>query len=193
MIFARCGRLLRNTESGQVQTAFGLYAMCFLIIIGMAQFQLAACRASADYLEDALAASDLASALIDVREYGMTHKLVIPDPEEAYRTYREALQTNLQLREDGSSQFVGLISGPVEVVRYEIYNVDEEAGTVSVASLQGGGFVRRTGRLGEVKTPGSQLVRSTGVYSEVTYPLKGMFGMTITARKGKLAEVRRNR
>ncbi len=193
MNFAKFVRALRNTESGQVHIVFGFYAMCFLILVGMAQFQLAAFRASSDYLEDALAAGDLASALIDVREYGMTHKLVIPDPEEAYATYRKALQTNLQLRENGTSEMTGMISGPVTVVRYEIYNVDEEKGTVAVDSLQGSGFVHRTGLLGQVKTPNGQTVRSTGVYSEVTYPLEGMFGMTITARKGKLAEVRKDK
>ncbi len=193
MNFAKFARPLRNTEAGQVQTVFGLFAMLFLMVIGMAEFQLAACRASSDYLEDALAASDLASALIDVREYGTTHKLVIPDPEQAYETYRKALQTNLRLREDGTSELTGMISGPVSVVRYEIYNVDEETGSVTVDSLQGSGFVRTTGRLGAVKTPGGQTVQSTGVYSEVTYPLEGLFGMTVTARKGKLAEVRKDR
>ncbi len=193
MSLARCARPLRNIESGQIHTVYGLFAMLFLMILGMTQFQLAACRASSDYLEDALAAGDLAAALIDVREYGSSHKLVIPDPEVAYETYLQALQTNLQLREDGTSAMEGLVSGPVRVLRYEVYNVDEETGEVEIYSLREGGFVRSTGRLGSVEAPNGQKVGSTGIYSEITYPLEGIFGMEIPAHKGKLAEVRRTR
>ncbi len=181
----------QNIESGQIHTVYGLFALIFLILLGMTRFQLAVCRASADYLEDALAAGNLASELIDVREYGMTHRLVIPDPDAAYQTYLQALQVGLRLREDGTSEFTGLISGPVKVVAYEIYNVDEERNLVEIYSLRGESFVHRTGRLGSVAAPNGQKVTATGVYSEVTYPVEGIFGLQVTARKGKLAEVKR--
>ena len=43
--------------------------------------------------------------------------------------------------------------------------------------------------LGEVRTPGGQTIENTGVYSEITYPVEGFLGITVTAEKSKLVDV----
>ncbi len=66
----------------------------FLAILRM---QLAGCfvqRICHD-MEDALALSNLASAVIDIEEYGITQKVLITDPEQAYERYCHALRENL--------------------------------------------------------------------------------------------------
>lgn len=45
------------------------------------------------------------------------------------------------------------------------------------------------GTLGEVRTPGGQTIENTGVYSEITYPVEGFLGITVTAEKSKLVDV----
>lgn len=54
-----------KAESGQVSWVLGLFLILFLAILLYMQLQLAMYKASARYLEDALALSNLASAVID--------------------------------------------------------------------------------------------------------------------------------
>ena len=53
-----------KAESGQVSWVLGLFLILFLAILLYMQLQLAMYKASARYLEDALALSNLASAVI---------------------------------------------------------------------------------------------------------------------------------
>ena len=81
-----------KAESGQVSWVLGLFLILFLAILLYMQLQLAMYKASARYLEDALALSNLASAVIDIREYGSTHKVHITDQEQAYAGYCSAVR-----------------------------------------------------------------------------------------------------
>ena len=71
---------------------------------------------------------------------------------------------------------------------YIIYNV---TGTkVQVWERNGDGRILEwEGTLGEVRTPGGQTIENTGVYSEITYPVEGFLGITVTAEKSKLVDV----
>ena len=166
-----------KAESGQVSWVLGLFLILFLAILLYMQLQLAMYKASARYLEDALALSNLASAVIDIREYGSTHKVHITDQEQAYAGYCSAVRENLGLNENYEAVSHKLISGKVEIRNYIIYNV---TGTkVQVWERNGG----------EVRTPGGQTIENTGVYSEITYPVEGFLGITVTAEKSKLVDV----
>lgn len=112
-----------KAESGQVSWVLGLFLILFLAILLYMQLQLAMYKASARYLEDALALSNLASAVIDIREYGSTHKVHITDQEQAYAGYCSAVRENLGLNENYEAVSHKLISGKVEIRNYIIYNV----------------------------------------------------------------------
>ena len=112
-----------KAESGQVSWVLGLFLILFLAILLYMQLQLAMYKASARYLEDALALSNLASAVIDIREYGSTHKVHITDQEQAYAGYCSAVCENLGLNENYEAVGHKLISGKVEIRNYIIYNV----------------------------------------------------------------------
>ena len=177
-----------KAESGQVSWVLGLFLILFLAILLYMQLQLAMYKASARYLEDALALSNLASAVIDIREYGSTHKVHITDQEQAYAGYCSAVRENLGLNENYEAVGHKLISGKVEIRNYIIYNV---TGTkVQVWERNGDGRILEwEGTLGEVRTPGGQTIENTGVYSEITYPVEGFLGITVTAEKSKLVDV----
>lgn len=177
-----------KAESGQVSWVLGLFLILFLTILLCMQLQLALYRASARYLEDALALSNLASAVIDIREYGSTHKVLITDQEQAYARYCSAVCENLGLDEKYEAVGHKLISGRVEIQNYIIYNV---TGTkVQVWERSGDGQTREwQGELGEVRTPQGQVIEATGVYSQITYPVEGMLGITVTAEKSNLVDV----
>lgn len=177
-----------NAEQGQTSWVLGLFLVLFLTILLCMQLQLALYRASALYLEDALALSNLASAVIDIQEYGRTHRVLITDPEQAYGRYCSAVRENLGLNDNYEAVNHKLISGHVEILNYTIYNVT--GGKVMVWEQSADGQIQEwQGNLGEVKTPKGQLIESTSVYSEITYPVEGFWGIMVTARKSKLVDV----
>ena len=175
-------------EKGQVSWVLGLFLLLFLAILLCMQLQLELYRASALYLEDALALSNLASAVIDIKEYGRTHGVRITDPEQAYERYCQAVRDNLGLDDNYEAANHKLISGRVQICNYTIYNVKGQK--VSVWERYDSGQIREwQGCLGEVRTPEGQIVEKTGVYSEISYPMEGFLGITVTARKSKLADI----
>lgn len=176
-------------DPGQVEWVTGLFFLLIMVIVMYTQLQLASWRSTAVYLEDALAASNLASALIDVEEYGKTHKVKVSGEQQAFAVFEEAVKTNLGLDEQWECQNKGLITGPVEIVNYMIYNVDE--GEVVSVRLGSSGEVleRRTGTLGSVRAPDGSLVEQTGIYSELRFKVKGFPGMEVEAHKGKLVDI----
>lgn len=177
-----------SKSEGSINWVAGLFMLLFLGILLYAQLQVELYRMSALYLEDALAASNLASAVVDIEEYGRTHCLQINDETLAFARYQTALRDNLGLDADYMANNRHLISGQVEILNYTIYNVKRQK--VRSYSIDEKGMVSESeGTLGEVYAPNGQLVESTGVYSEIRYPVTGLWGTEHIARKGKLVDV----
>lgn len=179
---------LLKTESGKVEWAAGLFSLLFLGIMLCAVLQMDMYRSSSDYLEDALALSNLASAVIDVEEYGISHQLVISDPQQAYERYREAVKGNLNLDDSWQCPAGKLISGPVRIVNYTVYSVMDN--DVTVTSFDESGYMSRWSEtLGSARAPGGIPIVSTSVYSEIAYQIDGFLGTSVEAHKGKLVDV----
>lgn len=177
-----------STERGQVEWAAGLFFLLFLGILLCALLQLDVYRNSSQYLEDALALSNLASAVVDVEEYGISHRLVITDPRQAYERYRLAVKGNLNLDDRWECQGDGVITGPVKIVNYTVYSVS--GNDVEVSCFDENGLLTQwQEQLGNAKAPNGIVIESTGVYSEISYQIQGFLGTVVEARKGKLADV----
>jgi len=162
--------------------------MLFLGILLCGILQLDVFRASAAYLEDALAASNLASAVIDVEEYGISHSILIKDPDKAYEIYLSALRGNLNLNEEWECPAKSLIDGKVSVLNYTVYNVKED--TVEIYHYDEDGQMSFfVGSMGDIQSPDGKMIESTSVYSEVTYPVRGILGVEAQARKSNLADI----
>lgn len=182
--------LLRSTESGQIGWSLGLWFMLFLGILLCVLIQLESFRASSQYMEDALAASNLAAAVIDAEEYGISHKLWIRSPYEAYDGYQKAIKANLSLNDLWECENKELISGPVQIENFTVYNVS--GSEVEVSSFgRNGAPAYWNGILGLETAPNGMKVENTGIYSEISYQIRGVLGTEFTARKGKLVDVMR--
>lgn len=183
---------LRSTERGQIGWVTGLWFLMFLWVLLCACLQMELFRASSRYMEDALAASNLAAAVIDVEEYGISHSIRIDSPEEAYLRYQWALKGNLGLNAKWECENREMISGPVSIEKFIVYNVI--GGDVEAYSYDKSGPVSCwSGSLGQETAPNGIQIEHTGVYSEISYQIKGLFGIEVTARKGKLVDVAENR
>lgn len=140
-------------------------------------------------MEDALAASNLASAVADIKEYGSTHILQITSAQDAYDIYREALRTNLGLDDNWENAKLEWISGKVEVLQYTVYNVRDQDVTIYSFSEQGDFIREEKDGLGSVRTPDGTLVESTSVYSRIGFPVEGILGITVYAEKDNTVDL----
>lgn len=194
MHFGKCGHQRQNIsmtarDSGQVEWVTGLFWILILCILLAAQLQIISWYTTGMYMEDALAASNLASALIDIQEYGKTHTVRIPDAGQAYLVYQDALRDNLQLDEQWMCENKTLISGRVEIADYIIYNVDHNI--VTANRVGPGGYVTEiwTGERGAITAPDGSPITHTGIYSEIQFPVHGFPGISVMAHKGKLVDI----
>lgn len=166
--------------------------MFLLTVLLVVQMQVKMFLVIGSWAEDALAASNLASAVIDVREYGMTQKIIIADPDEAYQVYQQALRNNLNLNTNWENANQDLIAGKVEILQYIIYNVDGRDIDIYSYEPTGQKVERILQGLGRVYAPDGCLIESSSVYSRIRFPLKGILGMELTAEKEKTVDVVRN-
>lgn len=191
MDLKNCAYPLRNisvkSDKGQIGFCVSLFFLLFLSVLLTAQLQLEQVRASDAYLQDALAASGLACALIDIREYGSTHEVRIADVQGAYGQYCRSLKANLGLDENWECANRHLISGTVQLEDFTVYNVRGDE--VEIHRISHGREEASKGCLGAVRAPNGQIIEHTGIYSEISYPLKGVLGLTVQARKGKLVDI----
>lgn len=184
-------RSINKKDEGQVEWTSGLFFMLILAILMCTEFQLMTWQSTSAYMEDALAASNLASALIDVEEYGKTHKVLIKDVQGAYEVYLEAVRNNLGLNEQWICENQNIISGPIEIVTYIIYNVDGDAVETIRLGHDGQVLERQNGIKGNVMAPDGSYVENTGVYSQISFEVKGFWNVKIRAQKGKLVDVKK--
>ena len=182
-----------NKKEGKIEIFTGLYFVIVLMILLNIQLQMRIFMTTSTYMEDALAASNLASAVIDIQEYGMTHVMKIKSPDNAFLLYREALKQNLSLDENFESEQKDLIYGQVEIMKYKIYNVEKNDITIYSYGIEGEDVQTIPNGLGSVYTPDGVLVESTSVYSQIRFPVKGILGMVIDARKDKTVDIVSNR
>lgn len=176
-----------KSEPGQVNLAVGLFLTLFLVVYLFACLQTERFRAASLYMEDALATSNLASALVDLEQYGIAHKILIAEPVRAYQIYQNALKNNLNLDDTWNGRQDGVIRGRVTIENYTVYNVD---GTrVLVYRFGPDGATVWEEVLGAAFAPNGLLIENTSVYSEISFPVEICRGVQVTARKGKLADI----
>ncbi len=175
-------------SKGSIEWVTGLFFIFFLAVLLCAELQISIYRSASMYLEDALAASNLASAVMDIEEYGTSHTARISSPTEAYERYKNAVKENLQLDDKWECANLALISGQVKIEKYIIYNVEKEVVHIFVIEPNGNVSMSK-GVLGKVKAPNGIEITNTSVYSEIAFPVKGLLGEIAQAYKGKLVDI----
>ncbi len=166
-----------------------MFFFLMVLIAALFQFKIYAYMVAGAYVEDALAASNLASALIDVEEYGRNHNVRIGDTQNAFRIYRDALYYNLALDEEGYSAREELLAGRVQLQEYIVYNVLDQEVCITVYDGEGNCLGQENARAGNVRTPDGVPVEHTTVYSRVRFQVEGLLGRSIDAEKEKSIDI----
>ena len=175
-------------RKGNLEITVSMYLIVFTVVIVAYLMQMLEFMAVSRYAEDALAMSNLASAVIDLEEYGKNLRIKIPDPNYAYTLYINALQGNMGLDGNMECSTMAAISGEVEIIDYIVYNVNEQDIEITRYG-QNPGYEVITGGLGSVSAPNGKEIQKTSVYSCITFPVKGYFGIEIQARKDKMVDI----
>lgn len=176
-------------DEGLVENLTGMIPVLAALLFMVVFVQLGVNQAAASMIEDALAASNLASAVISVEEYGISRCLAVEDPEKSFQIYRRALADNLGLDDTWVCRNSSMISGKVTVYEYSIYEV---TGTdvVWYCFPQTGGMERKEfpGGAGTVKAADGTLIQSTSVYSRIGFPVNCL-GREIYCYKEKCVDI----
>ena len=167
--------------------------LLFLILLAaiLFGFRISQYMVTAAGVEDALAASNLASAVIDLEEYGKSHTIWIPDAEAAFGTFREALCYNLGLDEYLNTSNRDFLWAPVEIKEYIIYNVRGDAVEVLIMDGEGHLLTQEAGTKGLVFTPDNVCVETTTIYSRVGFWVEGLMGQAFYGEKEKSIDITR--
>lgn len=176
-------------ERGQIDVIMGMFYLLIVFIIVLFAFRMTQYMIISAVVEDALAASNLASAVIDVEEYGKSHTISIQDPENAFLLYREALCHNLKLDEYLNTTNAEILASKVNIEEYIVYNVSGDLVEIYVIDESGQIQECGTGKTSEVFTPDHVPVESTTIYSRVTFGVKGLWNQIIPAMKEKSIDI----
>ena len=174
-------------REGTIGIGVSLFCVMFVAVIIAYMSQMYSFQSIRIDTEDALAASNLASAVIDIEEYGISHNIIIADPEAAYGIFKDALKVNMRL-DDAWNSSKDEISGPVEIVEYIIYNVRNEDVEIHYFGHSQYSQVI-TGGKGTVTAPNGKLIESTSIYSKITFPVDAIWGIQTTAVKEQLVDI----
>ncbi len=166
-----------------------MFFFLMVLIVAMFQFRIYTIMIAGAYVEDALAASNLASALIDIREYGRSHEVRIEDTQEAFGIYRDALYCNLALDDEGYSAREELLEGQLWISEYIVYNVLGDQVRIAVYDGEGNCLRQENDKVGNVRTPDGTPVEHTAVYSRVGFSVVGLLGHNIDAEKEKTVDI----
>ena len=167
----------------------GMFYVLMVLVVILFGFRITQYMLISDMVEDALAASNLASAVIDVKEFGKSHRIQIQDPENAFLLYREALCHNLQLDEYLNTTNQELLASRVTIEEYIVYNVCDALVEIYVCDESGQIKQYETGTAGQVFTPDGVCVESTTVYSRISFQVKGFFDRELPACKEKSVDI----
>lgn len=176
-------------ERGQADVITGMFYVLMVLVVVLFGFRVTQYVITSAVVEDALAASNLASAVIDIKEYGKNHEVYIQDPEGAFLLYREALCHNLQLDEYLNTTNADVLASKVSIEEYTVYNVSGDLVEIYVMDESGQIQEYGTGTVGQTYTPDGVMIETTTVYSRIAFLVKGLLEQTIPARKEKSIDI----
>lgn len=167
----------------------GMFYVLMTVVVILFGFRITQYMLISATVEDALVASNLASAVVDIKEFGKSHTIRIQDPENAFLLYREALCHNLHLDEYLNTTNQELFVSGITIEEYIVYNVTDTL--VEIYTLNEAGQIQKyeTVTKGEVYTPDGVCVETTTVYSRISFFVKGLFDQRIGAKKEKSVDI----
>ena len=181
-------------DEGILKHIMGVIPIFIIAVVAFVMVRMEIYQASSTYIEDALAASCLASAVVDLQEYGRSNRLLTEDPREACETFGRMLKGNLSLDEEWICLNSSLISGKVDIAEYSIYEVvgnDVIWYCFPEGKKENMYIQETTDGVGTVKAADGTQITSLSVYAKICFKVK-FFGKDLDVFKQKCVDVIKN-
>lgn len=141
-------------------------------------------------IHDDLTLSLMASAIIDIEEFGLSNNIIIKDIDESYNIFLETLRYNMNLDDLYYSKTNDFITGPIIIEQYYIYNVKNDI--VTIYKYDQSGFSSSSGILGEIKDPKGNPIVETSIFGKIKFPISLFMGMTTNGTVTEIIGITKN-
>lgn len=178
-------------SQGSVDVVAGMMFLLIIVLSAIFGFRTIQYMVISAEVEDALTVSNLASAIIDIEEYGKSHNIHIRDSERAFSMYYDALCSNLKLDTQLNTTNKDLLVGRVEIKEYILYNRRNGEIETIVMNQEGKIISCSLGQVGSVYTPNQVCIENTSVYSRIGFYVEGFAGKKIYGEKEKCIDIAR--
>ena len=158
-------------DKGLIEYSLSLIFLMICIFVVLLVFSYRRSIVERYYIEDGLAASTLAAAVIDTDIYGETEDLIISNTDNAYMVFKQTLKTNLGLDDAFILVNRTFMDSEVNVQEFRIYNMKDGLITEVLYDEHGNKQMQVLGS--GVLTPNGKEVESTTIYSKIEFDVKG--------------------
>lgn len=180
-------------KKGSVEFFISLMMIFFTVLLITVGLKMRYINMTKNYIEDGLVASNLASAVIDLSEYGLTGNLVINDFEHAFDLFGKAIKDNLKLDHNYVPTNSMLINSKVDIIEYSIYNVS--GSNVYLTKKSQNGTVQTQTFLNgrdQIQTPNGVKITDTMIYSKIGFEIRGYADSTQYVLKENSVDIAEN-
>lgn len=158
-------------DKGLIEYSLSLIFLMICIFVVLLVFSYRRSIVEKYFVEDALAASTLAAAIVDTDIYGETEDLIISDTDGAYLAFKQTLKTNLGLDDSYMPTNTTFMESSVDILEFRVYNVKDGLVTETLYDAHGNKQIQVIGS--GALTPNNKVVESTTVYSKIEFDVKG--------------------
>ena len=177
-------------KRGSLEYLIGLMMITVLCILVLFGYRMHVIKTTKNYVEDGLAASNLAAAVIDLKEYGATNRILVDDFSKAYDRYKEALADNLMLDADFMPEDDRLICGRVTVEEFAVYEVNGDE--IAETSIDENGIISEKeypDMAGKMATPDGAPITTVTIYSRIGFLITGYMDETYYVHKENSVDI----
>ncbi len=178
-------------DKGAIEYSLSVMLILIFVLIMLFCFRIRCVRVEKIQIEDALAVSNLAAAVIDTDRYGETEELIITDFDGAYERYRQSLKTNLNLDENFIPHGQYLMKNPVKISEFHVYNVFSDR-VEHIVMDEHGSRSMETLSIHGVTTPNGKQVESTTIYSKIEFDVLGFLDQSFRMKLDHSVDIVRN-
>lgn len=167
-----------------------MFFLLVMMVVFCYQIYIAEIIQAGRTIEDALAAAELAAAVVDLQELGRTGKVCFQETETVHANFMYHLKNNLQMDTEGRSKMDILSVGPITIEDFRVYEVLENEVIEHRFGKSGKELQTNRWEKGLAVTPDGVVVMETSIYGKCRFYVRGMNDTTIMGEKEKTVDIK---
>jgi hypothetical protein len=180
-------------KKGSIEMFISSLILITVSMIIVMSIKLREIKITKNLVEDGLVAATLASATVDLREYGATKRIVNRDFDKSFNDFTVSLKDNLKLDDNYKPINSRIICSKVNIENFIIYNISDN--DIEVTRRSSDGSIEKSiiyNGVGSENTPDGVLIQTTTIYSKIAFKLKGYMNTEYDVYKEKSVDITDN-